>query len=71
MHQIKVLGFNFSEFESRVGYHLTSYKNFDIIFIERRYGGLTQLGACFSYKEKVGGSSPSSSTIWLGNLCGL
>lgn len=26
------------------------------------YGGLTQLGACFPYKEKVGGSSPSSST---------
>ena len=45
-----------------MGYHLTSYINSDIIFIVRGYGGLTQLGACFPYKEKVGGSSPSSST---------
>jgi hypothetical protein len=32
------------------------------------YGGLAQLGEHLPYKQRVGGSSPSSSTIFIFNI---
>ena len=42
-----------------------SYSQFNKVEVVKQppYAGLTQLGECFPYKEKVGGSSPSFRTL--------